>query len=147
VIGGLATVLTVIGGAVTMRLQPIDSGLERHEHEIRAISEELNKSVQKIVDHTVAVGRYDRDHDEQERWTTSLRDRIRFNEDRGVFKDDLARVDKALEKLGDSSASKSDLEEAVRRSDERINTMGAALHDLQREVYSRPLSTGVRPAD
>ena len=130
VISGLVAILTVIGGAIGMLMSPVNSMLDRHERSIEHIAQ-------------TAINRTDyiRDHDENERWITSLRDRTRFNEDRGVFKDDLDRIDKALTKLAESAASKADLADAARRTDDRINTVANGLHDVQHDFYGARLAS------
>jgi len=122
IIGAQVGVLTVIGGAITFLVNPINSDISRHEHEISHIAESaINRSD------------YLRDREETERWIGSLRDRQRFNEDRGVFKDDLDRLEKLVTRLAESAATKADLAEDQRRGDERINTLAGALHELQHD--------------
>ena len=125
IIGGLTAVLTVIGGAIGMLMSPVNGSLDRHEREIAHIAE-------------TGVHRddYARDREQTEKWLGSQRDRMRFNEDRGVFKDDLERVERALAKLADTAATKADLADDVRRTDERINTLANGLHDLQHDFYA-----------
>jgi hypothetical protein len=122
VIAGMAALLTVIGGAIGMLMSPVNGTLDRHEREIGH-----------IVESAVNRADYMRDRDETERWLNSLRDRQRFNEDRGVFKTDLDRLEKLVTKLTDSTATKSDLSEDERRTDDRINTIAGALHELQHD--------------
>ena len=125
IIGGMMAVLTVIGGAIGMLMSPMNGNIERHEREIAHIAD-------------TAVNRADylRDREESERWISSLRDRTRFNEDRGVFKSDLDRIDKALAKIVDASATKTDLADDARRTDERISAVASGLHDLQHDFYT-----------
>lgn len=136
IIGGLMAVLTVIGGAIGMLMSPVNSDIARHEIAISHIAE-------------TAVHRSDylRDREETERWLGSLRDRVRFNEDRGVFKDDLDRVEKSLAKLAESAATKSDLADDAHRTDERLTTIAAGLNELRHDYYvNRPPSPPLTPA-
>ena len=135
VIGGLTAVLTVIGGAIGMLLSPVNGILDRHEHEIAHIAE-------------TGIHREDyvRDRDQTEKWLGSLRDRMRFNEDRGVFKDDMDRIEKAIAKLADTAATKADLADDAHRTDERINTIANGLHDLQHDFYTSQRGPGSPPS-
>lgn len=128
IIGGMTALLTVIGGAIGMLMSPVNGTLDRHEREIGH-----------IVETAVNRADYIRDREETQRWLESLRDRQRFNEDRGVFKDDLDRLEKLVTKLTESSATKADLSDEQHRTDERVNTLAAALHELQHDFStSRP---------
>jgi hypothetical protein len=134
-IAALTAVLTVIGGAIAMLMSPINYALDRHEREITHITE-------------TAVNRADymRDHEEAARWIENLRDRLRFNEDRGVFKGDLDRVEEAIAKGAENAATKAGLADEARRSDERINTIAGALHELQHDLWASRQAPGVSPA-
>lgn len=134
IIGAQVGVLTVVGAAMSMLLSSRDASIDRHEREITRILE-------------TAVNRTDylRDSEQKDHWMESLRDRIRFNEDRGVFKDDLDRVDKTIAKLADAMATRSDLTDDAKRTDERINSLATGLNDLRREVYSLGSAHGAAP--
>jgi hypothetical protein len=130
IIGGIMAILTVVGTAIGMLMSPVNYALERHEREIEHVAQS-----------SVDRADYLRNREETERWVGSLRDRTRFNEDRGVFKEDFSRLDQALAKLSEAAASKADLSDASRRTDERINMVASALHDLQHDFYARPAAS------
>ena len=124
IISAQVGVLSVVGGAMALVMAPRDASIERHERDIARISE-----------NAVHRADYLRDAEQNERWLGSMRDRLRFNEDRGVFKDDLDRVDKAIAKIADAMAAKSDLADDARRTDERISALSAGLNELRHDFY------------
>ncbi len=141
IIAGIVALLSLIGTVFLQAMAPVNASLDRHEREIGH-----------IADSAVNRADYLRDREESERWTSSLRDRQRFNEDRGVFKDDLERVERTIARTMDTmakgiegSATKTDLANDARRTDERINTIASALHDLQHDFYSARI-TPVTPS-
>ena len=124
IIAAQVGLLTVIGGAITFLVSPINASLERHERDIARISE-----------NAIHRSDYLRDAEQNERWLGSLRDRVRYNEDRGVFADDLGRVEKELSKLADMAATKTDLADDSHRTDERISALSAAINEIRHDVY------------
>ena len=134
IIGVGATVLSVIGGAITMLISPINADLNRHERDIVHIGESV-----------VGRSEYTRHHEELARWLENLRDRVRADEDIAVTR----REHDALSKRLDDEASSrlrgdaaivdqftKSMEADEHRTDERINTIANGLHDLQHDFYT-----------
>ena len=85
-VGGMVGIFSVGGGAVTMLLSPVNGSIERHEHIITHIAES-------------AINRddYIRDRGETERWISSVRDRLRSDEDVAVSQKQLGELEKRLD--------------------------------------------------
>ena len=147
VISALVAVLAVVGGAIAFLIAPINDSLSRHERALEHVS-------------TTALSRpeYTEHHQELERWITNLRDRMRADEDVAVTRRDvdaimkrideevatrirndsevLAHLGKDVDRLSATSVTRAEMDADSRRTDERINTLGSGLHDLQHDFYT-----------
>jgi hypothetical protein len=85
-VAGMVGIFSLGGGAVTMLLSPINLSIERHEHGITHIAES-------------AINREDyvRDRGETERWISSVRDRLRSDEDVAVSQRELGELEKRVD--------------------------------------------------
>ena len=153
VIGGIVSLLTLIGIVFGQAIAPMNYNIDRHEREIAHIAE-------------TSINREDylRDRAENERWLASLRDRMRSDEDNAVTRREIdalshtlndataardkvldaaiARVDKEIDNLLDTYAEAKTVADQFQHTDERINTIVGGLNEMRHDFY---LSTHSAP--
>ena len=156
VIGGVMAILTVIGGAIGFLITPVNGTLSRHEQDIAHWAQM-----------TITRPEYVKDHEELIKWLESLRDRIRVNEDVSVSRrefDTMAkrldeevvtrtksdeeatdRIEKSLERLEASVATRADFAESNRRTDDKVNMLASSLNEIRRDFYAAKQPAGVMP--
>lgn len=146
IIGGLMAVLTVIGGSIGFLISPINTSLDRHERDIS-----------RMIQSNVGRSEYSKDHDEMSRWLESLRDRLRSDEDVAITRREFdtlarhldeeiatatrlhsemaARFEKSAEQMTSQAASRSEMVESARRTDDRVSSLASGLNELRHDFY------------
>ena len=147
VIGGIVSLLTLIGIVFGQAIAPMNYNIDRHEHEIAHIAE-------------TAVNREDylRDHNQFNQWLESLRDRVRHDEDNAVKQQqvdtltqtwearttardkvidaEIARIDKEIDNILDTYAEAKTVDDQFKRTDDRMNSIVGGLNEMRHDFYT-----------
>lgn len=138
IIGGVVTVISLIGGFLLVGKQPYDEGLARHDREIGH-----------LVDTAVNRTDYLRDREGEAEWNRNLRDRLRADEDNGVTQrqiselkerideryriteksndEKIVRVEKHIDSIDEQLIKRPEINSIVSGLDGRVNSVNTTL--------------------